>query len=197
MQLIPIGVVHSPYRQRGAAPRQGRLSDNEITLEIYPQFAAALKGVTRCSHLIVLYWGDRANRETLQSRTPFSDVPVGVFSSRSPNRPNPIAFCVADLVRREDNRLIVRGVDALDGSPLLDIKAYAPDIDCFPEATNEQIPNSPNETSKGKIAGLGPRLSLYRPGRLGPGAGGLPKEPHVLRIPLGGAERSGLRSTAL
>ncbi len=152
MQLTPIGVIHSPYQQRGDAPRQGRLSDDEITLEVYPQFAAALQDVTRCSHLIVLYWGDRANRETLQSRTPFSDVPVGVFSSRSPNRPNPIAFCVADLIRQEDNRLIVRGVDALDGSPLLDIKAYAPAIDCLPEATNGHIPHSLNETSKGQKA---------------------------------------------
>ena len=152
MQLTPIGVIHSPYKQRGDAPRQGRLSDNEITLEIHPQFAAALKDVTRCSHLIVLYWGDRANRGTLQSRTPFSKVPVGVFSSRSPNRPNPIAFCVADLIRQEGNRLIVRGVDALDGSPLLDIKAYAPAIDCLPEATNGHIPDSLNETSKGQKA---------------------------------------------
>jgi tRNA-Thr(GGU) m(6)t(6)A37 methyltransferase TsaA len=152
MQLTPIGVIHSPYKQRGDAPRQGRLSDNEITLEIYPQFAVALKDVARCSHLIVLYWGDRANRETLQSRTPFSDVPVGVFSSRSPNRPNPIAFCVADLIRQENNRLIVRGVDALDDSPLLDIKAYVPAIDCLPETTNGHIPNRLNEALKGQKA---------------------------------------------
>jgi tRNA-Thr(GGU) m(6)t(6)A37 methyltransferase TsaA len=150
MQLTPIGVIHSPYKERGEAPRQGRLSDNEITLEIYPQFAAALKGIERCSHLIMLYWGDRANRETLQSCTPFSEVPVGVFSSRSPNRPNPIAFCVADLLRREGNRLIVRGVDALEGSPLLDIKAYAPALDSIPEAANGQIPNSLDEISKGQ-----------------------------------------------
>jgi tRNA-Thr(GGU) m(6)t(6)A37 methyltransferase TsaA len=134
MQLNPIGVIHSPYKERGDAPRQGRLSDNEITLEVYPQFAAALEAITHCSHLIVLYWGDRANRETLQSRTPFSEVPVGVFSSRSPNRPNPIAVCVADLIRQEGNCLIVRGVDALEGSPLLDIKTYAPGIDSIPEA---------------------------------------------------------------
>jgi tRNA (adenine37-N6)-methyltransferase len=140
MQLNPIGVIHSPYKERGQAPRQGRLSDNEITLEIYPQFAAALKGVGRSSHLIVLYWGDRADRETLQSHTPFSEVPVGVFSSRSPNRPNPIAFCVADLIRQEGNCLIVRGVDALEGSPLLDIKTYAPGLDSFPEAAHAHIP---------------------------------------------------------
>lgn len=150
MQLTPIGVIHSPYKERGDAPRQGRLSDNEITLEIYPQFAAALKAIERCSHLIMLYWGDRANRETLQSRTPFSEVPVGVFSSRSPNRPNPIAFCVADLIRREENCLIVRGVDALDGSPLLDIKAYAPAIDNIPEAVTRGISGNSDEIFKRK-----------------------------------------------
>lgn len=139
-QLNPIGVIHSPYQERDQAPRQGRLSENESTLEIFPPFVDALEGVERNSHLIVLYWGDRANRETLQSRTPFSEVPVGVFASRSPNRPNPIAFCVATLVRREGDRLIVRGVDALDGSPLLDIKAYAPALDSIPEAANEHIP---------------------------------------------------------
>jgi tRNA-Thr(GGU) m(6)t(6)A37 methyltransferase TsaA len=150
MQLTPIGVIHSPYKQRGEAPRQGRLSDNEITLEIYPQFAAALKDIDRSSHLIVLYWGDRANRDVLQSRTPFSEIPVGVFSSRSPHRPNPIAFCVADLIRQEGNRLTVRGVDALDGSPLLDIKAYAPALDCIPEANHEHIPASLDEIAKVK-----------------------------------------------
>jgi tRNA-Thr(GGU) m(6)t(6)A37 methyltransferase TsaA len=150
MQLTPIGVIRSPYKERGQAPRQGHLSEDETTLEIFPKFAVALKDIERNHHLIVLYWGDRANRETLQSRTPFSEVPVGVFSSRSPNRPNPIAFCVADLIRQEGNRLIVRGVDALDGSPLLDIKPYVPAIDCIPEAANDHIPNNRDEISKGK-----------------------------------------------
>jgi len=150
MELTPIGIIHSPYKERGDAPRQGRLSDNELTLEIFPQFAAALKDITHASHIIVLYWGDRANRQVLQSKTPFSEVPVGVFASRSPNRPNPIAFCVADLLRLEGNCLIVRGVDALDGSPLLDIKAYSPAIDSIPEATNARIPASLGEIGEGK-----------------------------------------------
>jgi tRNA-Thr(GGU) m(6)t(6)A37 methyltransferase TsaA len=152
MKLVPIGVIHSPYKERGQAPRQGRLSENVITLEIHPQFSAALEGICRCSHLVVLYWGDRANRETLQSRTPFSEVPVGVFSSRSPNRPNPIAFCVADLIQQEENCLIVRGVDALDGSPLLDIKAYASAIDCVPQATNQHIPDTLDGIAQGEHA---------------------------------------------
>ncbi len=141
MELTPIGIIHSPYQERGDAPRQGRLSDNELTLEIFPDFADGLKDITRASHLIVLYWGDRAKRDVLQSKTPFSDVPIGVFASRSPNRPNPIAFCVAELIRHEENRLIVRGVDALDGSPLLDIKAYAPALDSIPDARNFHLPS--------------------------------------------------------
>ena len=150
MELVPIGVIHSPYKERSQAPRQGRLAESVITLEIYPQFAAALEGIGNCSHLIVLYWGDRANREVLKSRTPFSEVPVGVFSSRSPDRPNPIAFCVAELIGLEGNRLIVRGVDALDGSPLLDIKAYAPAVDCVPQATNKHIPDAPDGIVRGE-----------------------------------------------
>ncbi|MFZ6030799.1 MAG: tRNA (N6-threonylcarbamoyladenosine(37)-N6)-methyltransferase TrmO [Chloroflexota bacterium] len=150
MNLTPIGIIHSPYKERGSAPRQGRLSDNELVLEVFPQFAAALKGITHTSHIIVLYWGDRADRQVLQSKTPFSDAPVGVFASRSPNRPNPIAFCVADLLRQEDNCLIVRGVDALDGSPLLDIKVYSPAVDSIPDATRARILASLGEVGEGK-----------------------------------------------
>lgn len=95
--------------------------------------------------------GDRTNRETLQSRMPFSDLPVGVFSGRSPNRPNPIAFGLADLIRLEDHRLVVRGVDALDGSPLLDIKAYALAIDAITYAASGSIPTSLEGISEGKL----------------------------------------------
>lgn len=140
MELVQIGVIHSPYRERGDAPRQGRLSDNEIILEIFPQYAAGLKDLQKATHVIVLYWGDRADRSVLQSRTPFSEVPVGVFASRSPNRPNPIAFCAAELVHLDGNYLTVRGVDALDGSPLLDLKVYSAGIDSIPEARNANAP---------------------------------------------------------
>jgi len=117
MELVPIGVIHSPYKERGDAPRQGSLLDNEITLEIYPQFVDGLKNITSASHLIVLYWCDRADRSVLQSPTPFSEEPVGVFVSRSPNRPNAIALCVANFIHVEGNLLIVRRVDALVVAP--------------------------------------------------------------------------------
>jgi tRNA-Thr(GGU) m(6)t(6)A37 methyltransferase TsaA len=133
--LKPIGIIHSPFHQRGDAPRQGRFSDLESEIEVFPDYIPALKLVDRGSHVIVLYWQDRSDRSVLQSKTPFSKVPVGVFASRSPNRPNPIAFCVADLIAVDGGRLMVRGVDALDGSPLLDIKVYSPQVDSIPDAT--------------------------------------------------------------
>ena len=74
MQLTPIGVIHSPYKERAQAPRQGRLSQEEIILEIFQPFATALRGIEHCSHLIVLYWGHLADRGILQSRTPFSEL---------------------------------------------------------------------------------------------------------------------------
>ena len=151
MELTPIGVIHSPYQDRGQAPRQGRLSNNEILLEIFPNFSPALKGIDHYSHLIVLYWGELANREVLQSLTPHNiKQPVGVFSSRSPNRPNPIAICVASLIRQEGNQLVVRWVDALDGSPLLDIKPYSPALDSVEDAASGHIPNILAEIAKGK-----------------------------------------------
>lgn len=150
MELKPIGIIHSPYREKQDAPRQGRLSDKEITLEIYPEFIRALKGIEKASHIFVLYWGDRAMRDVLQSKTPFSEEPVGVFASRSPNRPNPVALCVADLLRKEGNLLTVRGVDALDGSPLLDIKVYASEIDSVPNARNWRNAANVGETSRGE-----------------------------------------------
>lgn len=140
MELKPVGIVHSVYKEKQDAPCQGRLSDQENTIEIYQDCSQALKDIDELSHLFVLYWGDRANRDVLQSGTPFSEEPIGVFATRSPNRPNPIALCIVDLVKREGNKLIVRGLDALDGSQVLDIKVYSPKIDCIPTARSWKFP---------------------------------------------------------
>jgi tRNA-Thr(GGU) m(6)t(6)A37 methyltransferase TsaA len=145
IQLNPIGIIHSPYKQRGDAPRQGRASETISEIEVFEQYSDGLLKADKASHLIVLYWGDRSNRKVLQSGTPFSETPVGVFATRSPNRPNPIAFCVAEILKIEGNRLTVRGVDALDGSPLLDIKVYSAQVDCVPGAKNAHIPPASKE----------------------------------------------------
>ena len=132
--LRQIGVVHSPYRERTEAPFQGRHASEESTLEVFEDYEPALLDVEQCSHLIVLYWQDRANRSILQTRTPWGPEVHGVFATRSPNRPNPVGLCVVNLVEREGRFLKVRGMDAVDGSPLIDIKPYSPQIDSVQDA---------------------------------------------------------------
>jgi tRNA (adenine37-N6)-methyltransferase len=129
-KLKPIGVIRSPYIWRGDAPRQGRLSDKESAIEVLPAYAEGLHDVEHHPHLIVLYWLDRADRDTLKATPPGTRTEHGVFATRSPDRPNPIGFAVVDLIRRDGTRLVVRGLDALDGTPLLDIKPYSSATDC-------------------------------------------------------------------
>ena len=133
MELVPIGVIHSPYRVKGDAPHQGRLSPTASEIEIFPEYADGLKDIAERPHLIVLYWLDRADRGTLTAIPPHSKKEHGVFATRSPDRPNPIGLAVIDLLGIDGARLIVRGLDAFDGTPVLDIKPYSPEIDCVKE----------------------------------------------------------------
>lgn len=134
--LIPIGVVvHSPYKAPAEAPYQGRHREDDSTLEVFEAYEDALQDVEKSSHLIVLYWQDRGDRGVLKTRTPWGPEIRGVFATRSPNRPNPIGLCVVDLVERNGRFLRVKFMDALDGSPLLDIKPYYPGVDSVREAS--------------------------------------------------------------
>ena len=129
-ELRPIGVIRSPYLKRGDAPRQGRLSEQESVIEIFPAYGEGLQDIKKNPHLIALYWFDRSDRTLLKATPPGSGIEHGVFATRSPERPNPIGFAVVDLIQRDGNRLVVRGLDAYDGTPLLDLKPYFPDLDC-------------------------------------------------------------------
>jgi formylmethanofuran dehydrogenase subunit E len=131
--LTPVGIIHSPFREHGDAPRQGRFSDVECIIEILPEFTEGLQDVEHHPHLIILYWLDRSDRTALRATPPHTGIENGVFATRSPNRPNPIGYGVVDLIRREGNRLFVQGLDALDGTPVLDIKPYLAGIDCVKE----------------------------------------------------------------
>jgi formylmethanofuran dehydrogenase subunit E len=104
-----------------------------MEIEIFPEYADGLKDVAERPHLIILYWFDRADRGTLTATPPHSKKENGVFATRSPDRPNPIGFAVIDLLCIDGTRLIVRGLDAFDGTPVLDIKPYSPEIDCVKE----------------------------------------------------------------
>ena len=129
MELRPIGRIHSAYKTSAEAPRQGRWSDATVQLEIDAAYEDGLLGIEKHQQLIVLYEADRADRKRLQSVPCSGTAKTGVFSCRTPNRPNPILFCVAELVSRQGRFLTVRGVEAFDGSPLLDIKPYIAALD--------------------------------------------------------------------
>ena len=133
-QLHQIGVIHSPYKERKEAPFQGKYARDESTLEVFEEYDPALLHIEQCSHIIVLYLQDKANREVLQTRTPWGPEIHGVFATRSPNRPNPIGFCVVELLECDGRFLRVRGLDALEGSPLIDIKPYSSEVDSVQDA---------------------------------------------------------------
>jgi len=129
-EIRPIGYVRSPYKEQTDAPRQGRLSQTISEIVIDEQYLTGLQDVEKSSHLIVLSWFDRADRTMLRATPPHEKVEHGVFATRSPNRPNPIAFSVVDLLGIDRNVLRVRGLDACDGTPIADIKPYLPEFDC-------------------------------------------------------------------
>jgi tRNA-Thr(GGU) m(6)t(6)A37 methyltransferase TsaA len=129
-EIQPIGYVRSPYKEKEDAPRQGRFSDNTSEIVIDEKYLPGFEDVEKKSHLIVLSWFDRADRTMLKATPPHEKIEHGVFATRSPNRPNPVGLSLVDLLAMKGNVLIVRGLDALDGTPVIDIKPYSPDIDC-------------------------------------------------------------------
>lgn len=129
MKLKPIGVVISPYKDLADAPRQGRGSDVVSKIAIFEDYSEGLDGLENISHLIVLYWADRADRDILKVVPPGKTHERGVFATRSPSRPNPISMCIVDLLGISGKTLRVRGLDALDGSLVLDVKPFSAGID--------------------------------------------------------------------
>ncbi|MBV9343288.1 MAG: tRNA (N6-threonylcarbamoyladenosine(37)-N6)-methyltransferase TrmO [Acidobacteria bacterium] len=125
----PVGFVRSPYRETADVPKGlGAEHRAEGVIEILPEFELGLTDVEGFSHLLVLWVFDRAHGFELLG-TPASDNrPHGVFATRSPKRPNPIGLSVVELLARDRTRLHVRGIDMLDGTPVLDIKPYLSSI---------------------------------------------------------------------
>ena len=132
IMLHPVGYVRSPYKKKGDAPRQGRLSDAIAEIVIDPRYQECLFRLEGTKQLIVLAWFDRARRNLLHVTPPGTDIEHGVFATRSPDRPNPIGFSVVDLIGIHNDVLEVRYLDSLDGTPVLDIKPYIPEFDAPP-----------------------------------------------------------------
>ncbi|MDR0980970.1 MAG: tRNA (N6-threonylcarbamoyladenosine(37)-N6)-methyltransferase TrmO [Methanocalculaceae archaeon] len=131
MNCRAIGIVRSPFKERGDAPCQGRRTDEISSIEISPEYQEGLDGLKTGDDLFVLCWFDRSDRSVLKTRRQGTeDGPLrGVFSTRSPARPNPISLTLVKLVEITGGTLRVRGLEALDNTPVLDIKPYSEGID--------------------------------------------------------------------
>ncbi len=125
----PIGFVSSPYKNTKEIPKGfGAKHEAEGLLKILPELEAGLADIEGFSHLFVIWEFDRSEGFELLGTPPIDDRPHGVFATRSPRRPNPIGLTVVQLLRREGPLLHVRGLDMLDGTPILDIKPYLSSI---------------------------------------------------------------------
>lgn len=115
-------------------------SEQQAEVQVFQEFCAGLKQITGFSRLIILYWmhmrDSEKERKTLLvfPKKHAVKVETGVFACRSPSRPNPIGLCVAELMKIEECVLTVKGLDAVNGSPIVDIKPYLPKADCVPNA---------------------------------------------------------------
>jgi tRNA-Thr(GGU) m(6)t(6)A37 methyltransferase TsaA len=124
-----IGYVRGPYQDPKDVPRGlGAKHEAEGVIEVLPELEEGLLDIEGFSHLLVIWVFDRAEGFELLAFPPSDNRVHGVFATRSPRRPNPIGLTVVELMRREVSRLHVRGIDMIDGTPVLDIKPYLSSI---------------------------------------------------------------------
>lgn len=125
----PIGFIHSPYKETSTIPKGlGARHHAEGSIEVLREFEPGLADIEGFSHLFILWVFDRSQDFSLTAHPPSDNRDHGVFATRSPRRPNPIGLTVVELLGREGAILYVRGVDMLDGTPVLDIKPYLSSI---------------------------------------------------------------------
>lgn len=127
--MRPIGMIHSPFTDKGKTPIQPTRSTAIGTVEVYPEFVDGLQDIDGISHIILLYVFHRSSGYSLKVKPYLDDQLHGLFATRYPERPNPIGLSIVRLLSRKGNSLSIEGVDVLDGTPLLDIKPFVPDFD--------------------------------------------------------------------
>jgi len=133
--LYFIGRIRTPWKRREDCPKNPRETDEACTIVLDPRWSEGLRGLETVSHVVVLYWMDRARRDLVLQAPHHYGERRGTFALRSPVRPNPIAVSAAKLVRIDGNTLTVVGLDCLDDTPLLDIKPYFATTDSVPDAS--------------------------------------------------------------
>ena len=134
--LIFIGRIHTPWKTPADCPKNSAArADVEATIEIDEPFVDGLHEIELFSHLIALYWLHLSRRDLIKQCPSHLDHARGTFALRSPVRPNPIGLSIVKLLKVDGQRLTVRNIDCVNGTPLIDLKPYFASIDSYPEAT--------------------------------------------------------------
>jgi len=145
----PIGVIHSEHQLAQNTPIQPVYATNcHGWAEIFPEFDEGLRDLEGFSRVYLIYHFHRADSVKLTVKPFLQDVERGVFATRAPSRPNPIGLSVVELLRREGTTLYLKGVDILDGTPLLDIKPYTAKFDRFDTSRNGWQDEVDEETAR-------------------------------------------------
>ncbi len=132
IKFEPIGIIHSPFKEPAGTPIQPPAAgDVEGEVEIYSRYTGGLKDLDGFSHIFLIFYFHLSRWRGLHQKPFMDNTERGVFAIRSPSRPNPIGLSVVRLVRVEKNILHIKGLDILDGTPLLDIKPYVPRMDNY------------------------------------------------------------------
>jgi len=128
--MKPIGVIHTPFKEKNAVPIQSSRSTAPGEIELFPEYEPGLDSIDGLSHLILIYvFHEALNSKELMVKPFLDDEKHGIFSTRFYQRPNPIGFSIVQLLQRSGPLLKIQSVDMLDGTPLLDIKPYVPEFD--------------------------------------------------------------------
>ena len=126
---IPIGIIHSPFKEPKGTPIQPKAArDVEGMIEIFPEYEKGLKDIEGFSHIILIYHFHLSKAYSLEVKPYMDNKLHGLFSTRAPSRPNPIGLSVVRLAEVKRNKLYIKDVDIVDGTPLLDIKPYIPEF---------------------------------------------------------------------
>lgn len=134
IELKPIGIIHSPYKTKEDIPIQAYRSEDVGEIEIFKEYEKGLNDIEGFSHIIIVYIFHKSHGYSLHVK-PFLDPSLrGLFATRHPNRPNPIGISTVRLLKRKVNILKIKGMDVIDGTPLVDIKPYVPRFDERKEA---------------------------------------------------------------
>ncbi len=125
----PIGIMHSPFKEPKGTPIQPNAAkDIEGMVEIFPEYQRGLKDINGFSHIVLIYHFHLSKNYSLEVKPYMDDNLHGLFATRAPARPNPIGLSVVRLIKVEKNKLYIKDIDVVDGTPLLDLKPFVPEF---------------------------------------------------------------------